>query len=354
MTGDREGPYSAKIADDVLPIFKEILSEIGQTEKIDLFLYSRGGSANVPWKIVSLIREYCDEFSVLIPFRAHSAATMIALGADEIVCGSAAELGPIDPSLTTPFNPRDPQGNPIAIGIEAVRAYLDYVTENPQLNPQVAFDRLASFANPLALGEVFRQHNYIRSVAINLLKLQKNPPPDEKCEKIVKKLVEELYFHGHAITRKEAKEIGLNIIEADSVLEKVMWDLYLDYAKEMKLNELFNPMATLEANNYANTREEGISAFIESEKFSYAFKQRLLLEPRRRQAPNLSMNLNFQLPSDLHQMIQQNPQLNQLIQQILQRLIPQIQQQVLQELNKNLPVEGVDIKVIERGWVKIR
>jgi len=51
-----------------------------QNKKIDLFLYSRGGDVSVPWRIVTMIREFCDEFCVLIPYKAHSAATMIALG----------------------------------------------------------------------------------------------------------------------------------------------------------------------------------------------------------------------------------------------------------------------------------
>ena len=81
----------------------------------------------VPWRLVSMIREYCDHFSVLVPYKAHSAATMIALGADEIVMSDMSELSPIDPSTANVFNPVDPQNpqNRIPISVEDVMAYFD-------------------------------------------------------------------------------------------------------------------------------------------------------------------------------------------------------------------------------------
>ena len=79
----------------LVPLYKQLCS-IGKTERIDLFLNSYGGAVDTPYKIVNLIREFCDNFSVIIPFVAKSAATMVAIGADEIVMGPISELGPID------------------------------------------------------------------------------------------------------------------------------------------------------------------------------------------------------------------------------------------------------------------
>lgn len=88
MTSDREG-LSASILGDVVSILHEhiLATDYHQRGKLDLFIYSRGGDSDVPWSIVSMFREYCKKgsFSVLIPYRAHSAATVISLGADEIV-----------------------------------------------------------------------------------------------------------------------------------------------------------------------------------------------------------------------------------------------------------------------------
>lgn len=48
-----------------------------------------------------MFREYSKQgsFSVLTPYRAHSAATVISLGADEIIMTEKSELGPIDITL---------------------------------------------------------------------------------------------------------------------------------------------------------------------------------------------------------------------------------------------------------------
>src|SRR5574341_1291479 len=84
FTGDRH-PIGARIAEDaVRPLYDHLIS-IGNNKKIDLFIYSRGGDVSVPWRIVSMFREFCDEFSILVPYKAHSAATLLSLGADNIV-----------------------------------------------------------------------------------------------------------------------------------------------------------------------------------------------------------------------------------------------------------------------------
>jgi ClpP class serine protease len=133
------------------------MQTIGKIKNVDLFLYSAGGDTMVPWRLVSMIREYCDKFSVVIPYKAHSSATMIALGADEIVMSNLSEISPIDPSTANVFNPLDsanPQ-NRIPISVEDVMAYFDlaknkfkikgdeelsriftkFVESNPQIHP---------------------------------------------------------------------------------------------------------------------------------------------------------------------------------------------------------------------------
>jgi len=127
VTSDKQGPVNARIAMDVVPIVSKQLRAIGKTNNIELFLYSAGGDTMVPWRMVSMIREYCDKFSVIVPYKAHSAATMIALGADEIVMSDLSELSPIDPSTANVFNPQDPKNpqNRIPISVEDVMAYFD-------------------------------------------------------------------------------------------------------------------------------------------------------------------------------------------------------------------------------------
>lgn len=96
----------AKVSEAVVPSLYDQLSAIEHQDTIDLLLFTRGGDTEAPWRIVTLMREFCDKFAVLVPYRAHSAGTLIAMGADEIVMTPMGVLSPIDPSRTHPLLPR--------------------------------------------------------------------------------------------------------------------------------------------------------------------------------------------------------------------------------------------------------
>ena len=281
ITSDRQGPVNAKIAGDIIPIISNQLRNIGKTDKIDLFLYSAGGDTMVPWRMVSMIREYCKEFSVLIPYKAHSSATMISLGADEIVMSDLSELSPIDPSTANVFNPVDPQ-NPqsrIPISVEDVMAYFDlaknkfgikndedltkifnkFIDSNPQIHP-------------LALGNVNRTHNLIRILAKRLLKSHQEPMKDDIIDKVVDNFTEKLYSHQYYIGRKEAKEdLDIKSVKyAEDDLADVMTELYEAYKKEMGLGINFNPENELGENVSVNKKDYKI-AFSENANLSNHF-----------------------------------------------------------------------------------
>jgi len=319
ITSDRQGPVNAKIAGDIIPILSNQLRDIGKTDKIDLFLYSAGGDTMVPWRMVSMIREYCKNFSVLIPYKAHSSATMISLGADEIVMSDLSELSPIDPSTANVFNPVDPQNpqNRIPISVEDVMAYFDlaknkfgiksdeeltkifnkFIESNPQIHP-------------LALGNVNRTHNLIRILAKRLLESHQNPMKEEAINEIVDNLTEKLYSHQYFIGRKEAKEdLGIESIKyADKNLASAMTELYEMYKKEMELDVNFNPENELGENVSVNKKNYKI-AFSESANLSSIF------------------NLSIEFKKQQVNITQQTPQ-------------GPIQ----------IPQEQVGVKIIEQGW----
>ncbi len=293
FTSDRPGPVNARVAMDIIPIVSRQLRQIGKTENIDFVIYSTGGDTLVPWRLVAMIREYCQKFSVLIPYKAHSAATMIALGADEIVMSDLSELSPIDPSTANIFNPTDPK-NPqskIPISVEDVMAYFDlaknkfgiktdeeltkifnkFVESNPQIHP-------------LALGNVNRTHNLIRILAQRLLKSHQSPINQEEIDKVVDYLTEKLYSHQYFIGRKEAKEdLGLKTVKsADDTLAKLMTELYEEYQKEMGLGiNVWNAENELGLNNSQITKQYNV-AFMESVGLSNHFG--LGIEFKRHQA----------------------------------------------------------------------
>lgn len=218
--------------------------------QIDLFLHSNGGDGTVPWRLVNLIKEFADKFSVLVPYKAFSAATLTALGADEIVMHPMGMLGPTDPTVTNVFNPTDPN-NPsqyLGISVEDVTAYIALIKEDAGIHHEdelvKAFNLLGEKVHPLALGNVKRSLSQSRMMARKLLALHMDNSSDgHKIDEIVDSLTSKLYYHGHPINRKEAVgEVGLKTVKESSVdVENAMWNLYLQYEVEIKMEEPFQP-----------------------------------------------------------------------------------------------------------------
>lgn len=217
---------------------------------VDLFLHSNGGDGTVPWRLVTLIREYATRFSVLVPYKAFSAATLTALGADKVLMHPMGMLGPTDPTVANPFNPPDPNvpGQKIGISVEDVTAFISLIKEDAGIQHEdelvQAFNKLSENVHPLALGNVKRSLSQSRMMAQKLLSLHMDKrTEDHNINEIVDSLTSKLFYHGHPINRSEAKdEIGLKAVENPSdTLEKLMWSLYLDYEADIKMEEPFDP-----------------------------------------------------------------------------------------------------------------
>ena len=279
ITSDRQGPVNARVAMDIIPIISSQLRRIGKTEKIDLVLYSSGGDTMVPWRLVSMIREYCDNFSVIIPYKSHSAATMIALGADEIVMSDMSELSPIDPSTANVFNPSDPKNpqNRIPISVEEVMSYFDLAKNKFGIKSDEELTKIFNkfveatpSIHPLALGNVNRTHELIKILAKRLLKSHKEKMKDEEIERIIEFLTEKLYSHQYYIGRKEAKEdLGIKTVaNADKELSDLMTEIYENYEKEMQMTKIWNPEIEFGKGQNQNYK----IAYVESVEISNVFE----------------------------------------------------------------------------------
>jgi len=281
VTSDRQGPVNARVAMDIIPIISAQLRKIGKQEKIDLVLYSAGGDTMVPWRLVSMIREYCDQFSVIIPYKAHSAATMISLGADEIIMSDMSELSPIDPSTQNFFNPIDPQNpqNRVPISVEDMMAYFDLAKNKFGIKSDAELTEIfkkfveANLSiHPLALGNVNRTHNLIKILAKRLLKSHKESMKEDEIEKVIEFLTEKLYSHQYYIGRKEAKEdLGIkSVVFADKELSDLMTEIYEEYNNEMNMTKIWNPETEIGEGNQITKKDYKI-AYVENVEASNYF-----------------------------------------------------------------------------------
>lgn len=276
VTGDRPNLLTV-IADDAVRVFYEHLRLIGGSSKVDLFLYSRGGHSMAPFRLVGLIREYAKRFEVLVPYRAHSAGTMICLGADAIVMGKMAELSPVDPSTANAFNPQDP-ANPmrrLPISVEDVTAYLNLAKDEAGLTSEdkvlEVFRALTQQVHSVALGNINRVYNVTRLLIPRLLGLHMDGTGDAKIIDSIVKALAETYTHDYLITRSEAEKLGLKAVRPDDQLEAVIWELYEAYEEDLRLREPFNPETLLGTSPACNFRFE--TAYVETVGRTDAFIQ---------------------------------------------------------------------------------
>ena len=178
ITSDRKNMETV-IAQDCIEPFVDLLEKIGPTERISLLLHTDGGGTLAAWRLVNLIRIFCDELEVLVPFKALSAGTLISIGADRVVMTKQAALGPIDPSVNNPLNPQASiggQSKQVPVSVESVRGYLDAARQELEIQDEQALTsvllNLTNHIHPLVLGEIFRSQAQIRFLANKLLPRQ--------------------------------------------------------------------------------------------------------------------------------------------------------------------------------------
>jgi len=274
ITGDRQ-PFNTKIAGDVVPLLNKQLEKFGKCKKISLFLYTSGGDMLAPVRIVKLIRNHCDEFEVLVPYKAHSAGTLICLGADKIIMGKLGELTSVDPSTGHPFNPQNPS-NPqqkLEISVEDLNSYLLFAKEkagvkDDQMNE--VYKLLVDKLHPLSIGNAYRAYRMAKMLTERLLSLHMNIEKEkDKVKKIVKEITGDITIHAYPIDREEAKELGLNIEKPTDETEKDMIALYEQYAEVMKFGQPFQTTELLRGQDAAIIDYAG--AYIDSKELSYEF-----------------------------------------------------------------------------------
>jgi hypothetical protein len=245
ITGDRRNA-DAQISPDCIDLFVDVLDDIGPTKKISLLLHTDGGNTAAAWRLVNLIKTFCDEFEVLIPYKAMSAGTLISLGSHNIVMTKQAALGPIDPSLTHPLGPEVQNGNQLAripVSVEAVRGFMDAAKNDLGITDAnvlgTILTELSNKVHPLVLGEIFRSQAQIRFLAEKLLR--EHVSDAEKIQEIVDFLCADSGSHDYTINRREAFAMGLPVEKPSAAFYTELKQIHRSYSAEMELAVPFEP-----------------------------------------------------------------------------------------------------------------
>jgi hypothetical protein len=196
--------------------FMEAVSNI-EERNLDLILHSPGGSAEAAESIVAYLRSRFDHIRVFVPVAAMSAATMLALSANEIVMGQHSQLGPIDPQfiISTPEGPRSGPAKAILNQFELAKQQC----KDPS-NLVAWMPILRSYAPSL-----LTQCEDSRTLAVEMVStwlksymLAGDAQVEEKARSIADWFAnyENFRSHGRRVGRDEAAAIGVRVTQLEN------------------------------------------------------------------------------------------------------------------------------------------
>lgn len=183
-------------------------------DTLDLMINSLGGSPTTAEKIVLTCRTYAKSFRVIVPSTAMSAATLVAMGSDEIVMTPTSEIGPIDPQMRM----QTPQGVISRPAAAFLDAYLDLVNKMQEAirnnQPAHPFAELLRKLDPSWIQVCLKARQLAEKIAFDFLKrYMLQAKTDDEIRGVVKNFLTEgeEFSHGRAIRSEKAINYGLKV-----------------------------------------------------------------------------------------------------------------------------------------------
>ncbi len=208
--------------------------------RIDMVILSGGGYPHPAYQMINIVRSKCKKLKAIIPLYAKSAATLMALGSDEIVMGAQSELGPLDMQMQHPlienlhisalegyypflqiYNKISTEFFPIALQLA------NQIIQNTAIKREDAVDiamntainyvtPIVSQINPTIVNMCYRALATGEAYAYNFLYryMFKDKPENERAllaGQTAHTLVWGFHDHGQVITREDAKLLNLYV-----------------------------------------------------------------------------------------------------------------------------------------------
>ena len=217
---------------DVLAMYP-VLQQIGQTDRLSLFVKSGGGSGEASLRMVHLLRQYVQHLTVLVPLECASAATMLALGADRVLMGPLAHLSAVDTALTHDLSPLDRDNQRVRVSQDELqrvtRLWQTQASMSADSDGANPYASLFQYVHPLVIGAVDRSSALSTRLCIEILDYHMRD--QKKAEDISNVLNSGYPSHSYPITLREAQRIGLNAAPLDERLNRLLLDLNETYCE---------------------------------------------------------------------------------------------------------------------------
>jgi hypothetical protein len=237
-------PRGSVCHDDVVALY-ELLEKLSKQEAIYLFIKSSGGNGQSALLLVNLLRQYCDNIVALVPLECASAATMIALGANEIRMGPMAYLTAVDTSLTHSLSPLDRDNDRVSVSLDELTRVVRLWQGEDSESTENPYQELFKYVHPLVIGAVDRAE----SLSIMLCKeiLSHHIKDDKVTDEIASTLNSKYPSHSYPILYNEAQRIGLNVNHLSPEVNALL----------LELNELYSEMGQRATTDFDDTHAHG-------------------------------------------------------------------------------------------------
>jgi Serine dehydrogenase proteinase len=214
-----------ELADEILRAKNQF--EIGK--KICVVLHTFGGDPVAAYKIGIFLQKRTGGFEIVIPKKAKSAGTLLALGATKMIMGPMAEIGPLDMQIKDPESDLwDSALNETkslqTLSREALVLYSSKMELLKKMYPFKTFEtknRIATeFVNEMIrpLVEKIDAVHYTKMARImEIMKkygkqlMKRAGYSTERVGKVVESLGEDYPEHAYIIDAREARELGLKV-----------------------------------------------------------------------------------------------------------------------------------------------
>lgn len=225
--------FPASIADEDADMLEDFLrATLGPNDELVLMINSPGGDLLAAERIVNICRSHSvkSRYTVIVPKMAKSAATVISLGAQQILMSPTSELGPIDPQILMRG-----EGNGLRLvpAHEVIESYDDLMKKAEETEGQLApFLQQLERYDATKIRGIKSVQTLSESIAVQTLRtgMMSNVEEAAISEKIKQFLdPTRTGVHGRPIYPDSAKECGLNVRVEDlrGDLWGPIWELYV-------------------------------------------------------------------------------------------------------------------------------
>lgn len=224
-------------ANDVIGLY-EVLRKVGSRKAVTLFIKSDGGSGQASLRMVNLLRQFTEKLVVIVPLECKSAATMLALGADEIHMGPLAHLSAVDTSLVHDLSPIDRDNTRVSVSQDELLRVIKRWQREVGRDSTNPYQAIFQYVHPLVIGAVDRASSLSTKLCVEILSYHLRDK--KKAIAISNRLNSDYPSHSYPITLREARRIGLKVQSLDPSVNEMLFEL----------NELYSEMGQRALTDY--------------------------------------------------------------------------------------------------------